>query len=97
MGFANATKISDDAESIYFNWSKVKTNIPTWSKYVMEFKTSAKTKALSIYARVGENVPTGEVYWDNFSIEEFKKSPAPMTVLQFPALTTFIDGGKPDL
>lgn len=91
-GIRQCDKISDDAESIYFNWSKVKPNIPTWSKYTMEFKTSAKTKALSIYARVGENVPTGEVYWDNFSIEEFKKSPAPMTILQFPALTTFIDG-----
>ncbi len=91
-GIRQCDKIGDDAESIYFNWSKVKPNISTWNKYTMEFKTSAKTRALSIYARVGENVPAGEVYWDNFSIEEIKKAPDPMTVRQFPALATFVDG-----
>ncbi len=97
FGVRQCESTAADTESIVFDWARVKTNIPEWAEYAMEFKTSARTHGLSLYARVAENVPvgSGEVFWDDFRLEEIEKEPDPMIVRDFAGVVTPVAAAMP--
>lgn len=57
-------------KTIGYSWRTVNPNVQTWSEYGLDFKTTFNTTAVGVYLKLGEDVQSGEAFWDDISIAE---------------------------
>jgi hypothetical protein len=62
-------------------------NAATWTKYTLDFQTPKEAEEMSIYFKVGADVPAGETYWDDVSL---MKIPAPPEHLKVAPLRSVV-------
>lgn len=83
-------------KTIKYNWKPVVNNVNTWQKYTLKFTTPPKSEALAVYFRIGGNVPSGEVFWDDVTLMEVPHQDELMSVEPLKSAVFFkTDKGTP--